>query len=130
MYGYKTVNGKIIINENEAEIIRNIFDNYLSGKSLRGSALLAGVSMNHCSVKNIIRRTCYTGNDFYPAIIDKQDFAKANAELIRRSAKHSSVKRVKTQVVYTDFVMETPALNYDDPIKQAEYLYSLIEVRK
>jgi hypothetical protein len=130
MYGYKIVDGKVIVDEQEAAVVINIFNGYLSGMSLRDAATNAGRPMVHSMVKRIIRNICYIGDDFYPAIVSRQTFTKANAELIRRAEKHGSGKRLKAPPVYTEFTLAEPEMQYDDPIAQAEYMYSLIGVIK
>ena len=92
MYGYKIVDGKVIVDEQEAAVVINIFNGYLSGMSLRDAAVNAGRPMVHSMVKRIISNFCYVGDDFYPAIVSRQTFARANAELIRRSEKHGACK--------------------------------------
>ena len=128
MYGYKIINGKETVDEQEAEIIIKIFNGYLSGMSLRDAAVNAGKAMVHSTVKRIICNFCYVGDDFYPAIISRQTFSRANAELIRRSEKRVGKKRLRTPPVYTQFKITAPEKHYDDPAVQAEYIYSLIEV--
>ena len=86
--------------------------------------------MVHSMVKRIISNFCYVGDDFYPAIVSRQTFARANAELIRRSEKHGGKKRLQLPPIYTEFDISEPEMHFDDPIKQAEYIYSLIGVRK
>ena len=130
MYGYKVVDGKAVIDETEAEIITAIFNGYISGMSLRDAAEKAGRPMVHSMVKRMICNYCYIGDDFYPAIISRQTFSKANAELIRRSEKHGSKKRLQPPPIHTEFLFSEPPKHYDDPIAQAEYIYSLIEVIK
>lgn len=130
MYGYRIIDGKAVVNEQEAEIIINIFNGYISGMSLRDAAINAGEPMVHSMVKRIIRNFCYIGDDFYPAIVSRQTFSKANAELIRRAEKHSRGKRLKAPPVYTEFTLAEPTMHYDDPIAQAEYMYSIIGVIK
>ncbi|MBQ8922361.1 MAG: recombinase family protein [Oscillospiraceae bacterium] len=130
MYGYKIVDGKAVIDETEAEIITAIFNGYISGMSLRDAAEKAGKPMVHSMVKRIISNYCYIGDDFYPAIISRQTFSKANAELIRRSERHGSRKRLQPPPIHTEFLFSEPTKHYDDPIAQAEYIYSLIEVIK
>ena len=115
MYGYKIINGKATVDEQEAAIIIKIFNGYLSG-------------MVHSTVKRIICNFCYVGDDFYPAIISRQTFSRANAELIRRSEMHGGKKRLQAPPVYTKFEIAVPERHYDDPVAQAEYIYSLIEV--
>ena len=128
MYGYKIINGKATVDEQEAAIIIKIFNGYLSGMSLRDAAVNAGKAMVHSTVKRIICNFCYVGDDFYPAIISRQTFSRANAELIRRSEKRVGKKRLRTPPVYTQFKITAPEKHYDDPAVQAEYIYSLIEV--
>lgn len=128
MYGYKIINGKATVDEQEAAIIIKIFNGYLSGMSLRDAAVNAGKAMVHSTVKRIICNFCYVGDDFYPAIISRQTFSRANAELIRRSEKRVGKKRLRTPPVYTQFMITAPEKHYDDPAVQAEYIYSLIEV--
>ena len=98
--------------------------------SLRDAAINAGEPMVHSMVKRIIRNFCYIGGDFYPSIVSRQTFSKANAELIRRAEKHSRGKRLKAPPVYTEFTLAEPTIHYDDPIAQAEYMYSMIGVIK
>ncbi len=130
MYGYKIIDGTAIVDEQEAEVVINIFNGYISGMSLREAAVTAGKPMVHSMVKRIIRNFCYIGDDFYPAILSRQTFSKANAELIRRAEKHGSKKRLQPPPIHTEFFFAEPTKQYDDPIKQAEYIYSLIEVMK
>ncbi len=126
MLGYRIIDGIAKIDESEACAIRAIFRGYISGMSLREAAENAGKPMVHSMVKRIIRNICYIGDEFYPAIISRQTFTKANAELIRRAEKHGSGKRLKAPPVYTEFTLAEPEMQYDDPIAQAEYMYSLI----
>ena len=128
MYGYKIINGKATVDEQEAAIIIKIFNGSLSGMSLRDAAVNAGKAMVHSTVKRIICNFCYVGDDFYPAIISRQTFSRANAELIRRSEKRVGKKRLRTPPVYTQFKITAPEKHYDDPAVQAEYIYILIEV--
>ncbi len=130
MYGYRIENGIAVIDEQEVAVIIGIFNGYLSGMSLTAAAKNAGQPMVHSCVKNIIKRTCYAGDDFYPAIVSKQTLARANAELIRRADKHCKGSRRKAPPIFKEFTLSVPAMQFEDPIRQAEYVYSLIEVRK
>lgn len=130
MYGYRIENGIAVIDEQEVAVIIGIFNGYLSGMSLTAAAKNAGQPMVHSCVKNIIKRTCYAGDDFYPAIVSKQTLARANEELIRRADKHCKGSRRKAPPIFKEFTLSVPAMQFEDPIRQAEYVYSLIEVRK
>ena len=128
-YGYRIENGAAVINEAEAECVRRIFDNYISGMSLTESAKAAGHPVVHSSVKRILSRECYCGDDFYPAIIDAAVFHRANSELKRRADNKNQTgkTRRKSPVPETEFTFSPPQTQYDDPYEQAQYLYSLIE---
>lgn len=130
MFGYKIENGMTVVDEVEAEVVANIFNSYISGLSLHDAAIHAGKPMVHSTVKRMIRNFSYTGDEFHPAIISRQTFAEANAELLRRAEKHVSRKQQKKFTMYTEFKFSEPLMQYDDPITQAEYIYSLIGVVK
>ena len=128
-YGYRIENGAAVINEAEADCVRQIFDNYISGMSLTESAKAAGHPVVHSSVKRILSRECYCGDDFYPAIIDAAVFHKAKNELKRRAdnKNQTGTTRRKIPKPETEFTFSPPLTQYDDPYRQAEYLYGLIE---
>ena len=128
-YGYRIENGSAVIIEAEAERIRRIFENYISGMGLSEAAKAAGYPVFHSTVKRMLTRTCYCGDDFYPAIIDSDTFHRANCELKRRAAnkKQTEKSRREIPVPESEFTVSPPQTHYSDPYEQAEYLYSLIE---
>ena len=128
-YGYRIENGAAVINEAEADCVRQIFDNYISGMSLTESAKAAGHPVVHSSVKRILSRECYCGDDFYPAIIDAAVFHKAKNELKRRADNKNQTGKTRRKIPKpeTEFTFSPPLTQYDDPYRQAEYLYGLIE---
>ena len=130
-YGYRIDNGTAIIIEEEADRIRQIFHNYISGMSLADAAKSAGHPIVHGMVKRLLSRKAYLGDSFYPQIIDHDTFDKANKELKSRALKMNRLgkKRINTVTPKNEFRMNTPQLQYDDPYEQAEYIYSLIESR-
>lgn len=69
-YGYEMKNGTVMINHSEAAVIKQIYKNYISGMSFSMSAKKAGLNIPHGSVKRLLLKKCYLGDDFYPAIID------------------------------------------------------------
>jgi hypothetical protein len=128
-YGYRIENGAAVINDQEAECVRRIFDNYISGMSLREAASAAGHPLVHSTVKRMLTKKYYCGDDFYPAIIDISTFHTANNELKRRADNKNQTgkTRRKSPVPETEFKFSPPLTQYDDPYEQAQYLYSLIE---
>ena len=128
-YGYRIENGAPVINEAEADCVRQIFNNFISGMSLAESAKAAGHPVVHSSVKQILCRECYCGDDFYPAIIDAAVFHKAKNELKRRADNKNQTGKTRRKIPKpeTDFTFSPPLTQYNDPYEQAQYLYSLIE---
>lgn len=129
MYGYKIINGKAVIDEQEAGIIISIFNGYLSGLSMKAAAENAGVPMPHGSVKRILTQDIYIGTDYYPAIISRETFAKANGRRLHRANLHSHKKRYTAPPIHKAFELTAAETHFDDPAEQAEYIYSLIEVK-
>ena len=67
---------------------------------------------------------------FYPAIIDKKTYQKAQEERKRRAIKlgrNNKQTQMRTIQIPTRFHMNEVSALHDNPMKQAEYLYSLIE---
>lgn len=71
MLGYRMDNGRLIVVPEEAEIVRFIFHEYLSGKgcttilkelNARGVRSRRGKTFGHTSIQKILRNYCYTGN--------------------------------------------------------------------
>lgn len=129
-YGYRIVDGRAVIDEAAATQIRELYKNYLSGLSLTNAAKEAGLDLLHSGAKRMMRNKHYLGDDFYPAIIDKGSFDAVEVELNKRSTKLGRNNRYNAPKVKrppTAFRFGDITENYDNPIRQAEYLYSLIE---
>ncbi len=129
-FGYRIENGKAVIDEKEAEQIKVLFQSYLSGDSLATAAKKAGINGFHSGIGRILRNTRYLGDEFYPAIINKDTFNTTEAERIIRSerlGRNRKPKQEKEAVYPTAFLMKAGTEEFDDPFAQAEYAYSLIE---
>lgn len=129
-YGYRIENGKAVIDEEKAEQVRKLYKGYLSGLAYIPAAEAVGLKLYHTGVKNMMQNKNYLGNNYYPAIINKKTFDAAEAERVKRQAKLGRVfdeKPGKVRKVATGFTMPQVQIKYENPIKQAEYVYSLIE---
>ena len=129
-YGYRIEKGKAVINQQEAERLRQIYTGYLSGLSLVRSAKAAGLTLTHSSVKLMLQNRRYLGDDFYPQIVEKDLFEAFEIERQRREerwhGRRATHKREEIEVP-TRFRMREAEEQYVDPYEQAEYLFSLIE---
>lgn len=129
-YGYTIRDGRLEVQEIEAENIRKIFKNYLAGNALIKSAELAGIKKNSSSVKRILSNEKYLGNEIYPKIIDRESFEKANQMLKERAVALGRVweKEEKIIKVPCKFRYKEEGVLPIDPLERASYQYNLIEV--
>lgn len=130
MYGYELKNGRLAVKRKEANRIRKIFRLYIEGNSLDRCAKECGLSFAHSQVKNILTNKKYMGNEFYPAIIDKETFQKAGEEIAKRTKTRQSKPTVqdKPSIATPKHFVFLPAFEkFENPFAQAEYIYSLIE---
>lgn len=91
-FGYRMINGKYALNAPEAEAVRKIFADYISGKSLRIIATEMEIPYNVGKNKWNINMVCrvlenrkYIGENGYPQIISENDFGLAAQIKSRRS---------------------------------------------
>ena len=130
-FGYRIENGVAVVCEEEAAQIRKLYEGYLNGLSLVVAAAAAGLTLNHTSVKRIMQNPHLLGDDFYPAIIDQETYDAFEAERKRREKALGRDKRAKRPIearpAPTSFRMREALSVNDDPYKQAEFIYSLIE---
>lgn len=129
-YGYTITDGIAVIDETAATKIRCLYENYLAGMSLTDAAKNAGIETYHGTAKRLLTNSHYIGDDFYPAIIDKNTFSLAAQELHKRADKlgrTNRVPKISTKYTSTHFSMKKADDSFPNPFKQAEYIYSLIE---
>lgn len=129
-YGYDIVGGAAVINEEQAAAIRQTCENYLSGMSMTQAAGAAGINATHSVVKKLMLNPRYLGDDFYPAILTQEISQAVEAERQRRDALYKGKRYTREDVtvfIPTAFTMRKLSTRYKDPVKQAEYAYSLIE---
>ena len=82
-FGYRIENGIAVIDKDEAGKLRKLYENYLSGLSLKDAAAKAGIDTYHGTAKRLLKTQHYIGDDFYPAIIDEMVFQNAQVELVK-----------------------------------------------
>lgn len=130
LYGYKIVDGRAVVDRAAQKKIQLLFQNYLAGMSLSKAAEEAGINIPHGMVGKLLSNQHYLGNSFYPQIIDKSTFEKAAVARRHRAEKlgRTNLKKPTVQkTVPMAFTLAKIEEYYDDPARQAEYLYSLIQ---
>lgn len=129
-YGYRIENGKAVVVEAQAAQIRKMYEGYLGGLGLMDAAKEVGLKLYHGSAKRMMQNRHYLGDDYYPSIIDQNTFDTALAEQQKRAKALGRVfepKEAKAPLPAMHFTMGRVTQKYEDPFKQAEYAYGLIE---
>ena len=132
LYGYQIIDGKASIVEEEADLIRQTAKNYLEGASFVQAAKKAGLVRNHGTVRHMLETAAYLGTDFYPPILDEKTFYAIQVERNRRCGwldRDTRTRKIPEPLaIHKRFKMpETISIEYNDPFKQAEYVFGLIE---
>ena len=89
-----------------------------------------GLKLYHGSAGRMLRNKKYLGDDYYPAIIDKEIFDKAEEIRMDRAKALGRVWELegKKDILFpTNFTIPAVRKVSDDPFEQAAYAYSLIE---
>lgn len=129
-FGYRIENGKAVVNEEQAAQIRTLYEGYLGGLALMEAAKVAGLKLYHGSAKRMMQNRHYLGDAYYPAIIDQTTFDAALVEQQKRAKVLGRVyepKEAEATPPAMQFTIGRVTQKYEDPFKQAEYAYGLIE---
>lgn len=135
MYGYVIEDGKAVIDEVGANQVKQLYENYLSGDSLQNAAAKAGINKVHSGISRMLSNKKYLGTKYYPAIIDRELFNAVQEERHRRAVALGRVHdetlneppALKVPPAPLGFWMRPLEIKFQDPYKQAEFAYSLIE---
>ena len=129
-YGYKIVDGKAEINEENAKQVKMLFTRFLEGDSLATASKSCSLNFTHSQVGRMLEKKEYCGDDFYPEIISTEVFEKVQEERLKRATKLGRLNRVKSILAVepsTKFKMNPCIEKFADPFEQAEYIYNQIE---
>lgn len=129
-FGYEIVNGEIQVQEFEANQLKQLIQSYLAGESLANAAKEAGINRSHSGITRILTDERYLGNEIFPRLVSKEQFEQLKEERFKRAKKLGRLNRTKAEETFTPsftFTIGKVEDKYDNPIKQAEYVYSLIK---
>lgn len=124
--GYKVEDGKIEIDEQGAEKIRKLFEAYLDGHSMITAGKKVGIRKNHSSIAGMLCNRHYLGDDIFPRIIDKDSFQRVVEERAKRTKMGQRITE-PGKPGEIRISLKKPKEMFEDPFKQAEYAYSLIQ---
>lgn len=129
-FGYRMVDGKIEVNDVEAEQIRNLYQNYLLGDAIKTAGTKAGILKHHGSLGRILRHEIYTGTRSYPQIIPKEIYQQAQEERSKRRDQlgKNFEPRESVMIIQTSFEWKSNKVSQTNPWDEAEQYYQLIEV--
>jgi len=109
--GYDIVDGKAVINKEEAEQVKTLFAGYLLGLSLQAAASMAGLKgVNTSQAKRMLHNRKYLGDDYYPQLIDEETLNAAEEERQRKSSAETSFR--KRSVSFITPVHDLPLIRY------------------
>ena len=119
-YGYQWQAGQIVINPDQADVIKQTFAGFLAGQTR--NHLAWQFNLTHTSVLRILTSNKYAGGDGYPQIITTTNFKQVQKQL-----KKQIVRKPKKQPTPpTKFYRGISKRYSDDAFKQAEHIYQLI----
>jgi hypothetical protein len=124
-YGYRIENGRARINEEEAERVLALYFSFLSGKTMKEAAEIAGIRKTHSMFPRLLKDKHYIGDDYYPRIIEPDMFQKVQLAREKRKRKRS-VRAVPRAKIHQAFAWDEIEEQFENPYEQAEYMYSKI----
>ena len=105
-FGYCVINGKYAINEIEAQAVREIFENYINGKSLKTIAAEMKIPYNSGKAtwnKNMVARVLENRKDIgesgYPQIVNADDFEQATQIKTERCTYRKPAPQAEPQAI-------------------------------
>lgn len=129
-YGYQMVKGKIIIRQEEAACLVDLYENYLEGNSLTAAGKIAGIDKPHAPLGRLLKNEVYVGTAVYPMIINQDTFQRVQKERQQRSKRLGrNFELVKDKIIIVNtFKWREEATDALNPFERAEKFYQLIEV--
>ena len=86
-YGYYIKDGSAVLDAVKAKQVKVLFQEYVAGASLQTIADNIGIPRKHASIGRMIEDKRYIGDGFYPAIVGRDIWNRAQTERARRTEK-------------------------------------------
>lgn len=119
-FGYCVVNGSFAVNEIEAEAVRKIFTDYISGKSLKAiSAEMkipynSGKTWNKNTISRILDNKKYTGENGFPRIVSDEQYLRVSQIKAERNKYRKPALRADLQDVRQADFMATEYVSNEE----------------
>ena len=119
-YGYQWQQGQIVINPDQAEVIKQIFAGFLASQTR--NQLARQFNLTHTTILRILTSNKYAGAEDYPQIISTTDFKQVQKKLKKQIVRKSKQQPTPPTKFYRGIIKKYS----DDAFKQAEHIYQLI----
>lgn len=128
-YGYRIIDAEAVIDESEAEKVKELYREFLNTGSMRKAAMEVGIDKVHSVIGRILKNRVYLGTDYYPQIIDEALFSAVQKLREKNAGNQNRIHEYKAveKSEIGSFHIGSVDKKYNDPYKQAEYAYGLIE---
>lgn len=131
-YGYKVVAEKACcLDEETSGRVLTLYEEYVKCGSILAAGRAAGINKVHGSLGRILRNEAYLGTDFYPQLISKQLFEKAQQQRAATSKRlgrdEKPTKPVTKEPEDLCFEVQVVKRKFSDPYEQAAYAYEQIK---
>lgn len=129
-FGYRMVDGKMIIHTEEAEQLAVLYDSYVSGKSITASGEKACIQKPHGPLGRMLCNKVYVGTSVYPSIISQDVFEQAQGERQQRSKRLGRNFKLPNDqlIISNEFKWREEEIQASDSFEIAEQFYQSIEV--
>ena len=127
-FGYIIESGQAGIDEQTADRVRMLFQEYIECGSMRSAAMKAGIDKTHSVIGRFLKNKVYVGTEYYPQIVDENTFAEVQEIRESNARRQNRIReyKVPTKAEIGTFAIGKVTKKYDDPYQQAEYAYSQI----
>lgn len=127
-FGYIIESGQAVIDEQTADRVRMLFQEYIECGSMRSAAMKAGIDKTHSVIGRFLKNKVYVGTEYYPQIVDENTFAEVQEIRESNARRQNRIReyKVPTKAEIGTFAIGKVTKKYDDPYQQAEYAYSQI----
>ena len=129
MYGYDIINGKAVINREEAANVVGLYEGYLEGLSMAKAGAM--IPRTQVSIGHMLENRQYLGTEFYPPIIDQKLFERvqdARAARYVPGRQGGSKRRREAQPIYNSFRLSKRPKVTTGGVEALASVYKLVEI--
>lgn len=129
-FGYRMVDGNMVIHTEEAEQLAVLYESYVLGKSITVSGEKACIQKPHGPLGRMLCNKVYVGTSVYPSIISQEVFEQAQEERQQRNKRLGRNFELTNDqlIISTAFKWRGEEIQASDSFEIAEQLYQSIEV--